>query len=449
MLLGREGDHFAFEQAQGGHDLSAGVGRGDDGVDVAAFGGDVRVDEGVLVLLLQLQAQGVDVVAVLGGLEEAFAVDEPDGAGGAHDGDLGGGPGEVDVGAHVLGAHHVVGAAVGLAGDDGDLPDGGLTVGVEQFRAAADDAVVFLVGAGQEAGDVDEGDDGDVERVAGAHEAGGFFGGVDVEAAGEDGGLVGDDPDATAVDAAEADDDVAGAFGLDLEEFVVVEDAADDLVHVVGLVRRVRDEGVEFEVLGGQRVVDGAGDRVGGQHPGGRGLIVGRQVLDVVEGVLFAGGDVVGDAGLDHVGVRAAQIFHGDVFAGDGFDDVGAGDEHLGGLVDHDDEVGQGGGVDVAAGGGSHDQGDLGDDAGGLDVAVEDFAVQAEGDDAFLDAGAGAFVDADQGAAGLEGEVHDLDDFFAVDFAEGAAEDGGVLGEHADVAAVDGAVAGDDAVADG
>ena len=87
--------------------------------------------------------------------------------------------------------------------------------------------------------------------------------------------------------------------------------------------------------------------------------------------------------------------------------------------------------------------------AGRLDVAVEDFAVEAEGDDAFLDAGAGAFVDADQGAAGLEGEVHDLDDFFAVDFAEGAAEDGGVLGEHADVAAVDGAVAGDDAIADG
>ncbi len=127
---------------------------------------------------------------------------------------------------------------------------------------------------GRKPGDVDEGDDGDVECVAGAHEAGGFFGGVDVEAAGEHGGLVGDDPDGAAVDAAEADDDVAGPFGLDLEEFVVVEDAADDLVHVVGLVRRVRDEGVEFEVLGGEGVFDGPGDRVGGQHPGGRGLIV-------------------------------------------------------------------------------------------------------------------------------------------------------------------------------
>lgn len=103
----------------------------------------------------------------------------------------------------------------------------------------------------------------------------------------------------------------------------------------------------------------------------------------------------------------------------------------------------------MPARGRSHNQRDLGDDAGHADVAVEDLAVEAEGDDAFLDTGAGALVDADEGTSGLEGEVHDLDDLLAVDLAEAAAEDGGVLGEHAHVAAVDGAVAGDDAVAEG
>src|SRR5699024_12050725 len=98
-----------------------GVRRRDHRVDVPALGGDVRVDEGVLVLGLQLQTQLVDVLAVRRGLLELVAVDEPDGAGGTHDGDLRGGPREVDVRAHVLGAHDVVGAAVGLAGDDGDL----------------------------------------------------------------------------------------------------------------------------------------------------------------------------------------------------------------------------------------------------------------------------------------------------------------------------------------
>ena len=103
----------------------------------------------------------------------------------------------------------------------------------------------------------------------------------------------------------------------------------------------------------------------------------------------------------------------------------------------------------MAAGARAHDQGDLRDDAGGVHVAPEDLAVEAERDHALLDAGAAALVDADDRAAGLDREVHDLDDLLAVDLAERAAEDGEVLGEHADLAAVDGAVAGDDAVAVG
>src|SRR6185437_15877342 len=82
------------------------------------------------------------------------------------------------------------GAAVGLAGDHGDLGDGGLAVGVEQLGAAPDDAVVFLVSAGQEAGHVDKHDDRNVEAVAGADEPGRFLRGVDVQAAGELGGLL-------------------------------------------------------------------------------------------------------------------------------------------------------------------------------------------------------------------------------------------------------------------
>ena len=61
--------------------------------------------------------------------------EDVDGTLGAHDGDLGGRPGEVDVSAEVLGAHDVVGAAVGLAGDDGDLRDGGLGIRVDELGA--------------------------------------------------------------------------------------------------------------------------------------------------------------------------------------------------------------------------------------------------------------------------------------------------------------------------
>src|SRR5262249_15843460 len=125
-------------------------------VDVAALGGGVGVGEGVLVLGGFLPAQ---LVGVAGGGELA-AVEDVDGAGGAHDGDLGGGPGEVEVTAEVLGAHDVVGAAVGLAGDDGDLGHGGLGVGVQQLGAAPDDPGPFLGHPGQESRDVDECQDG-------------------------------------------------------------------------------------------------------------------------------------------------------------------------------------------------------------------------------------------------------------------------------------------------
>ncbi len=154
------------------------------------------------------------------------------------------------------------------------------------------------------------------------------------------------------------------------------------------------------------------------------------------------------EAGLGHVGVRAAQLFHRDVLTGDRLDDIGAGDEHLAALVDHHHEVGERGGVDVPARRGAHDQRDLRDDTGGQDVVVEDTAIQAERDDALLDARARAVVDADEWTAGLDREFLDLDDLLAVDLAEAAAEDRDVLAEDADVAAVDGAVAGDHAVAE-
>src|SRR6476659_2748696 len=65
------------------------------------------------------------------------------------------------------------------------------------------------------------------------------------------------------------------------------------------------------------------------------------------------------------------------------------------------------------------------------------------------EAGAGALVDADDRAAGLDREVHDLGDLLAADLAQRAAEYREVLGEHAHLAAVDGAVAGHHAVAVG
>ena len=57
----------------------------------------------------------------------------------------------------------------------------------------------------------------------------------------------------------------------------------------------------------------------------------------------------------------ATQLLQADLFTGDGLDDIGPGDEHVRRLIDLDDEVGDGRGIDGAAGARSHDHRDLRD----------------------------------------------------------------------------------------
>ena len=87
---------------------------------------------------------------------------------------------------------------------------GRLGIGEDELGAAADDALPLLVGAGQEPRNVDEGQDGDVEGIAGADEASGLLGGRDVEGARHGQRLVGDDADGVSLDVPKADDDVGG-----------------------------------------------------------------------------------------------------------------------------------------------------------------------------------------------------------------------------------------------
>ena len=152
---------------------------------------------------------------------------------------------------------------------------------------------------------------------------------------------------------------------------------------------------------------------VGRLHARRRLQVVLRQEADQVAAVLQArvlvlGGEVR-DAGLGVVRHRAAELLEADLLAGDRLDHVGARDEHVRGLLDHEDEVGDRGRVDRAAGARAHDQADLRDHARALDVAHEHVAVGAERDDALLDARAAGVVDADHRAADLRRQVHDLD----------------------------------------
>ena len=165
-------------------------------------------------------------------------------------------------------------------------------------------------------------------------------------------------------------------------------------------------------------------------------------------GLLVLGGEV-GDARLRVVGHRPAQLLELDLLAGDRLDHLGAGDEHVRGLLDHEDEVGHRRRVDGAARARAHDRRDLRDHPRALDVADEDVAVGAERDHALLDPGAARVVEADHRRPDLRRQVHDLAHLLRHHLAERAAEDGEVLAEDEHRAPVDGPVAGDHRVSPG
>src|SRR5262249_13866817 len=70
-----------------------------------------------------------------------------------------------------------------------------------------------------------------------------------------------------------------------------------------------------------------------------------------------------------------------------------------------------------------------------------------QGGDALLDAGAARIIEADDRRPDLHRLVHDFADLLGMRLGERAAEDGEILAEDEDEAAIDGAVAGDDAIA--
>ena len=272
--------------------------------------------------------------------------------------------------------------AVALAERHGHLGHRGLAIGVEQLGTVVDNGVILLTRTGEEARHVDERHDGDVESVAEAHEAGCLARCVAVEHAGIDAGLVGHDAHALAVEAGKAYDDVAGEVALHFEELSVVDDGSDDLVHVVGHVGVVGDDFVQRVFL----AVDGVGAFLarGTLH-----VVLGdvfEQAADEGSKLFFRLGREVANATLGGVDASAAEFFLRDVLASHGLHHFRAREEHVAHAFEHDDEVGEGGRVDSAAGARTADARDLGHDAAGLNVALEDVAEAGQGVDALLDA---------------------------------------------------------------
>ena len=379
----------------------------------------------------------LDFIAKLGPIEDLDGTLRP------HHRDLGRGPRIVHVAPNVLGRHHVVSATIGFARDHRHLWHRGLGEGEQELRPVLDQSAIFLVGAGQEAGHVNEGHERNVEAVAEADEARGLARGVAVKYPCQHQGLIGDNADGAPLDAGEADHDVSGEGRLDLEEVAFVHDLMDQLLDVVRLVRIVRDQRIEGVFAAVPRIARGElrharfvtrWEKV--HQPAHL-----QQRLDVV--VIGA----VGDGRLRRVHDCPAKLLCRHLLLGNRLHHVRAGDEHVGGVFDHKDEVCHGRRIDVAAGARTHDHRDLRDHPGSEHVAQEHLAIAAKRRHPFLDARAARVEQPDDRRAVLQRHVLDLDHLLGVGFRQGAAEHGEVLGENVSNAAVDGAPAGDHTVA--
>ena len=155
----------------------------------------------------------------------------------------------------------------------------------------------------------------------------------------------------------------------------------------------------------------------------------------------------IGYTALGGVGQCTAQLFRCHFFVGHGLDHIGAGHEHVGGVLDHEDEVSQGRRIHRATGGRPHDQADLRHHARSHHIALEHLGITAKSSNAFLNTCTTRIVQTDHGSTDLHGLVHHLANFLCMRLGQRAPQNREILTEHEHQTAVDHAVASDHAVA--
>ena len=240
----------------------------------------------------------------------------------------------------------VVCPAVGLACHHGNLGDRRLAVRVDDLGTVLDDTAVLLVDARQKPGHIDEGDQGNIECITRTHEPGTLQRCGDVETPGQGPGLIRDDTDRVPVEVPEPHNHVHCIVLLDFEKRVIVQDTFDNLLHVIGS-PGVCGNHVVQGLVGSIRVV-------GTLHDGGLLPVVLREVLG--EAPLPCRGHpgrILPQSGRPRswccgswAPPRASAVTSSGGHSR--LDDLGPGDEHVAGFLDHDDEIGDRGRVDRA-----------------------------------------------------------------------------------------------------
>jgi len=161
MLTAREADRLLVEALERTIEFDTCEGGVDNLIDEALLVSNIRISNLITILSheLLLESDGI------GSLSKLLTIEDCDSAIGTHDSDLGSRPSKAVIATDTLGVHDDIGTAVALTEDDGNLRNSRTGVGVEELCTIADDAEVLLIGTREEAWDILESDDGDVEGV--------------------------------------------------------------------------------------------------------------------------------------------------------------------------------------------------------------------------------------------------------------------------------------------
>ena len=270
-----------------------------------------------------------------------------------------------------------------------------------------------------------------------------FHRSADIKSAGQHAGLLRNYADAAPGEPCKADDNVLGKAGGNLEEIALVDDKLNDLLHLVGLIRVVRDDRVQL-FFHSIRLVLGLDER--------RILHIVRRnkaekPADEIQTLLFVFAGEVGNSTDRSMSVLRRQVCSkvtsSWVTALMTFGPVM--NILLVSLTMRMKSV-IAGEYTAPTGAGPHYGRDLWYDAGGQCIAQKEVRVSTQADNTLLDAGASGVAEADDWGAVLHGHVHDLADFGGMGLCQRTAEHGKILRVNVDVTAVDLAKAGDDAV---
>ena len=229
---------------------------------------------------------------------------------------------------------------------------------------------------------------------------------------------------------------------MHFEHLAIVNNRCDDLIHIVGLVGRLGDDLVQ-RIL---HTVDGIGAF------DARSLLhvvlwdIAEQLTNHCNGFILIFGSKMSYARLGGMNRCTTELLLVNNFAQHFLNDLGTGEEHIGRVLDHQHEVGEGRRIDRTAGTGTHNAGDLRNDTRCKDVAFEYLTKTCHRSNTLLNAGTTRVIETDERSAYTHGHVHDLADLLGHGDAERATADREVLGIEEDESSADGGRASDDTI---